>query len=95
MRKTMSKPKIENKIAKSSNGKILTGIVVSTKMKKTVVVDIERSKIHRLYGKSYRINNRIKARNDFNDISVGDSVTIFECKPFSKTVGFKVDKGNK
>jgi len=74
------------------SGKTLIGKVVSTLMNKTVVVDVERSKTHRLYGKSFTVNTKIKARNDFDNIAVGDVVTITETRPFSKEVSFKVIK---
>jgi small subunit ribosomal protein S17 len=79
-------------MANEKTGKVITGIVVSTAMNKTVVVDIQRSKTHRLYGKSYKINNKIKARNEIEGISVGDEVTIAETRPISKDVTFKVIK---
>lgn len=79
----------------SRGGKILIGTIVSMAMDKTIVVDIERSKTHRLYGKSFKINNKIKARNDLEGLTVGDQVTVSESRPISKQVAFKVVKGNK
>ena len=81
---------------KENVGKIISGTVVSTLMSKTIVVDIERSKTHRLYGKSFKVNNKIKARNEIEGIVVGDSVVIAETRPISKSVSFiVVKKGNK
>ncbi|MEI6144053.1 MAG: 30S ribosomal protein S17 [Candidatus Berkelbacteria bacterium] len=81
---------------KENIGKIISGTVVSTLMNKTIVVDIERSKTHRLYGKSFKVNNKIKARNEIDGIVVGDSVVIAETRPISKSVSFiVVKKGNK
>ena len=76
-------------------GKVLSGTVVSVAMEKTIVVDIERSKTHKLYGKKYKVNNKIKARNTQEGVKVGDIVTIAERKPFSKTVSFEVVKSEK
>ncbi|MEI8061546.1 MAG: uS17 family ribosomal protein [Candidatus Berkelbacteria bacterium] len=81
---------------KENAGKIISGTVVSMLMNKTIVVDIERSKTHRLYGKSFKVNNKIKARNEIDGIVVGDSVIIAETRPISKSVSFiVVKKGNK
>jgi small subunit ribosomal protein S17 len=82
----------KTKTIENQNGKTFTGEVLSMNMEKTIVVDIERSKSHPLYGKSFKVNHKIKARNDLNDISVGDIVTITETKPYSKNVAFKVIK---
>lgn len=77
---------------KVKSGKTLIGKVVSVAMNKTVVVDIERSKTHRLYGKSFKVNQKIKAHNDIETLAVGDVVTITETRPYSKEVAFKVIK---
>jgi small subunit ribosomal protein S17 len=69
--------------------KILKGKIISNKMDKTVVVAVDRSKRHPVYGKKYRNTKKIKARDDIG-LSVGDFVTIEECKPFSKEVSFRV-----
>ncbi len=84
---------IEPKVSKpQKSGKILSGKVFSMLMNKTIVVDIERSKTHRLYGKSFKVNTKIKARNDLENLNIGDIVTISETKPISKEVFFKVVK---
>jgi len=77
---------------KAKSGKTLTGAVVSIAMNKTVVVDVERSKTHRLYGKSFTVNTKIKAHNEFENVAIGDTVTITETRPISKEVTFKVIK---
>ena len=79
---------------KSGNGKVLTGKVVSNAMTGVVVVDIERKKTHRLYGKSYSVNTRIKAKTDKN-FEIGDIVSIAETRPMSKDVAFKVLENKK
>lgn len=79
---------------KSGNGKVLTGKIVSNAMTGVVVVDIERKKTHRLYGKSYSVNTRIKAKTDKN-FEVGDIVSITETRPMSKNVAFKVLENKK
>lgn len=73
--------------------KILTGKVVSTKMDKTVVVEIERAFRHPLYRKAMKRHKRIKAHvtSDMK-VSDGDVVDIEETAPISKEKSFKVIK---
>jgi len=62
----------------------LTGRVVSNKMDKTVVVVVERSKRHPLYGKVIRIRKRYMAHDADNACQVGDLVRMVESRPLSK-----------
>ena len=66
-----------------------TGIVVSTKMSKTVVIKIEKFRKHPLYKKQIKRTARFKARDDL-DAKVGQKVKIVETRPISKDVHFKV-----
>lgn len=68
----------------------LAGIVVSDKMQKTVVVAIERSKIHPLYRKRYKQTTRLKAHDESRHYKVGDKVMIEETRPLSKEKRWKV-----
>ena len=70
--------------------KVLTGKVVSTKMQKTVVVDVETVYRHPLYQKTIFKNKRFKAHNEDMELSVGDVVRIEETRPISKDKNFKV-----
>ncbi|MDD3086353.1 MAG: 30S ribosomal protein S17 [Patescibacteria group bacterium] len=72
------------------NGREIVGIVVSEPKNKTLVIETERLKKHRLYDKNYKINKKIKASCLVEDISVGDRVLIRETRPISKFVSFKV-----
>ena len=74
----------------SKNGREIVGIVVSEPKNKTLVIENERLKKHRLYDKNYKINKKIKASCLVEDISVGDRVLIRETRPISKFVSFKV-----
>jgi small subunit ribosomal protein S17 len=67
----------------------LVGIVTSNKMNKTVVVKVESVKVHPKYHKRYKISKKFPAHTD-REVAVGDKVTIEECKPYSKTVNFRV-----
>ena len=61
----------------------LTGMVVSDKMEKTVVVAVERKVRHDLYGKSQRKTSRFLAHNEGNEARIGDKVNIAESRPLS------------
>ena len=65
-------------------GKRLVGKVVSNKMEKTVVVEVERTHRHPLYGKVIRVHKRYKAHDENNECQVGDQVRIVESRPYSK-----------
>jgi len=70
--------------------KIFQGKVVSTKMNKTVLVRVERKYRHPLYNKVVKRVKDFKARNDGLTLNEGDIVQIYETRPISKTVFFKV-----
>ena len=61
-----------------------TGLVVSDKMDKTVVVAIERRVPHPIYGKMITRTRRLKAHDEENSAKVGDTVRIMETRPLSK-----------
>ena len=61
-----------------------TGLVVSDKMEKTVVVAIERRVPHPVYGKMMTRTTRLKAHDEENSAKVGDTVRIVETRPLSK-----------
>ncbi len=69
--------------------KRIKGKIVSDKMQKTVVVEVETSKRHPLYGKIIKRTRKFKARNE-TEAKLGDTVFIEECKPYSKQVSWKV-----
>ena len=70
--------------------KILSGIVVSDKMNKTVVVSVTRFVKHPKYKKFIKISKNYKAHDETNKYKVGDKVDIVETKPLSKDKHFKV-----
>lgn len=70
--------------------KELTGIVVSTKMQKTVVVSVERKLRHPVYQKVITRHQKMKAHNELEGIQEGDIVTIAESRPISKEKHFIV-----
>ena len=69
----------------------LVGTVVSDKMQKTVVVQVERVSRHPLYGKVMKSHKKYKAHDETNDAHIGDVVQIRECRPISKDKTFYVE----
>jgi small subunit ribosomal protein S17 len=70
--------------------KLQIGTVVGNKMDKTVVVQIDRKKRHRLYGKTIRVTRRYKAHDEKNECHLGDLVTIAETRPLSREKRWRV-----
>ena len=70
--------------------KRFSGVVVSDKMKDTVVINVARFVKHPKYGKFMKRNKNIKAHDAGNTKKIGDKVTIEECRPISKDKNFKV-----
>ena len=66
------------------------GTVVSDKMNKTIVVEVEYLKKHRLYKKSIRRSTRFKAHDEENTCKVGDVVRIEESRPISKDKSWRL-----
>lgn len=64
--------------------KVRQGKVVSDKMEKTIVVAVEESVKHALYGKTVRRTVKFKAHDEQNDAKTGDVVRIMETRPLSK-----------
>jgi small subunit ribosomal protein S17 len=64
--------------------KEITGVIVSDKMDKSVVVAVERQVRHGLYGKTQRRTSTFVAHNEENDAKVGDRVAIVETRPMSR-----------
>ncbi|RRC95635.1 30S ribosomal protein S17 [Schaalia canis] len=70
--------------------KVRRGYVVSDKMDKTVVVEIEDRVKHALYGKVMRKSKKVKVHDEANECHVGDLVLIMETRPLSATKRWRV-----
>ena len=70
----------------------LIGRVTSDKMEKTVVVEIERRKMHRVYKKVVKSTKKVYAHDESNAIEVGSLVQVVESKPLSKTKRWVVEQ---
>lgn len=82
--KTVEKDKIQTR------KRILSGVVVSDKMDKTVVVKISWLKLDKKYKRRYRQSQKYQAHDPENKFKVGDKVNIIESRPISKNKKWRV-----
>ena len=66
------------------------GKVVSDKMQKTIVVVVDRMKMHHKYNKAYKVSTKFKVHDERNEYKVGDVVNFVECRPLSKDKRWRV-----
>ncbi len=67
-----------------------TGVVVSDKSAKTIVVKVESVKIHPKYKKRYTVSRKYKVHDENNKFKAGDKVTFVECRPLSRDKRWRV-----
>lgn len=67
-----------------------TGLVISTKMDKSIVVKIENRYSHPIYSKTMIKTKKCLAHDEFNKCKIGDQVLIQECRPLSKRKHWKL-----
>ncbi len=77
----MSQPKTQTR----GERKVREGLVVSDKMDKTIVVELEDRVKHPLYAKVIRRTSKVKAHDEANTAGVGDRVRLMETRPLSAT----------
>jgi small subunit ribosomal protein S17 len=66
------------------------GLVVSNKMDKSIVVQIERRFKHEIYGKFVKKTNKFVAHDEKNECNIGDKVRIMETRPLSKLKNWRL-----
>ena len=76
--------------AAERSARTATGKVVSIKMDKTITVLIERRVKHPVYGKYITRSSKIHAHDESNQCGIGDTVTVAESRPISKTKTWKL-----
>ena len=76
--------------AEAKGQRTLTGRVVSTKMQKTVAVEIQRLVKHDMYGKFIRRTTKLLAHDENGESKEGDLVTIVPCRPMSRRKSWRV-----
>jgi len=87
----LKKKIISNQVMEKRNlRKERTGIVVSNKMDKSIIVQIERRFKHPMYGKFIKKTNKFVAHDEKNDCNIGDTVRIMETRPLSKNKNWRL-----
>ncbi|MBU1160570.1 30S ribosomal protein S17 [Patescibacteria group bacterium] len=89
---TKTEKEINNK--KIAIKKKFDGIVISDKMDKTIVVRVDRVKIHPKYKKRYTVSKKYKVHDEKNQFKEGDKVVFIECRPLSKDKRWHVVKSS-
>ena len=80
----------ERKIEERNLRKVMVGTVLSNKMDKTVVVAVETSVSHKVYGKTVKRTYKLKAHDEENVCQIGDKVKVMETRPLSKDKRWRV-----
>lgn len=77
--------KQSDQAGRDSLPRTVTGVVVSDRADKTITVMVERKVQHPVYGKIIRRSSKLHAHDEQNECRIGDTVTVVECRPLSKT----------
>lgn len=77
-------------VEKKTIKKTFDGVVVSDLMDKTVVVRVDRVRIHPKYKKRYTLSKKYKVHDEKNQFKVDDKVSFVECRPLSKDKRWRV-----
>lgn len=88
---------MNNEKAKNKKGIVrkFLGVVVSDKMDKTIVVKIDRTRVHPRYKKRFIVSEKYKVHDEKNQYKEGDKVTFIECRPISKDKRWRVTYNSK
>lgn len=81
---------MNTEITKNKSQRTISGIVVSTAMSKTIVVNVESRKMHPKYKKYYRVSRKYHVHDEKGVAKVGDKVSFVECRPLSKTKRWRI-----
>ncbi len=86
--------KKENSIeaSKEVNRRKFSGVVVSAKSDKTIVVEVKTVKVHPKYKKRFTVSSKYKVHDEKNEHREGDKVAFVECRPLSKDKRWRVVK---
>ena len=72
--------------------KFLQGMVISDKMSKTIVVKVDRQKMHPVYRKKYWVSKKYKIHDEKKEAKVGDKASFISCRPVSKEKKWRLFK---
>ncbi|MEY4639328.1 MAG: hypothetical protein RLY13_326 [Actinomycetota bacterium] len=86
----MADKKIDATVEARGHRKTRRGYVVSDKMDKTIVVEVEDRVMHPLYKKVIRRSTKVKAHDETNSAGIGDLVVIDETRPLSATKNWRL-----
>ncbi|OIO52401.1 30S ribosomal protein S17 [Candidatus Uhrbacteria bacterium CG_4_10_14_0_8_um_filter_58_22] len=75
---------------KQTNKRVFQGVVVSDRMEKTVVVRVDRTKVHPKYGKRLIRSNRFKVHDEKGECKVGETVRFEETRPMSRDKRWRI-----
>lgn len=70
----------------------ITGLVISDKGDKTIVINVTTRHTHPIYKKQYTVNTKYMAHDEKNDAKVGDVVVVSETRPISRRKNFTLTK---
>jgi small subunit ribosomal protein S17 len=76
----------------ATNTRTVTGRVISDKMDKSITVLVERKVAHPIYGKYVKRSTKLHAHDEQNECNMGDTVSIEECRPISKSKTWRLVK---
>jgi small subunit ribosomal protein S17 len=83
--------KAENKTTKPEViSRKFSGVVVSDKNAKTILVKVETIKVHPKYKKRYKVSRKYKVHDETNKYKIGDKVSFVECRPLSRDKRWRV-----
>ena len=82
----------ETKVAAAIIRRRFSGVVVSDKSDKTIVVKVDTVKIHPKYKKRYTQSQKYKVHDEKNEFKAGDKVSFVECRPLSRDKRWRVVK---
>ena len=80
----MTDAAVQAKTPRTTLRKIRVGKVVSNKMTKSILVEVERRVPHKLYRKYFKRTTRLMAHDDKGEAGIGDTVRVMETRPMSK-----------
>ncbi len=83
---------MDNNTLQRNSRRELVGRVVSNSMQKSVVVNVERKKMHPIYGKFMAKSSRFKAHDENDEAKIGDLVHLMETRPLSKDKRWRLVK---
>ncbi len=90
MEKNKSAKKIETEDKKAKVVRKLSGVVCSSKSEKTIIVEVNNTKIHPKYKKRYSVIKKYKVHDEKNQYKDGDKVDFAQCRPLSRDKKWRV-----